>query len=130
MREQLEKKSLLTVTIEEDDVLWIKKEKEIWVNNRMFDIKYSRHENGAYTFTGLYDNDETMLVKQLHKSQQEENNAGNKMLLQLFRLLQTPCIHQPDIFFPGIGSAFLYWPTVNTSLPSQYIAITTPPPQA
>ncbi len=129
MQGQLEKKNLITITLQDNKIKWIKKGKEVWINNKMFDIKSLHHENGVYTLTGLYDNDETLLVTQLHKNQQDENTSGNKILFQLFRLLHTPFIQQPAAYFPGQPSALQYRPDKNISLPTQYIPLSTPPPQ-
>lgn len=129
MKERMEEQWLLTVTVSENDINWVKPGKEIWLNNRMFDIKSSSNENGIYTFTGLYDDDETRLVKQLQINQQE-NSAGNKVLAQLFQLLMSPYdnLSLQLTFYKKIKTEFLL--TATPRLSTQSISIITPPPQA
>ena len=128
MKDRLEEQWLLTVSVFQEDVHWIKPGKEIWLKGRMFDIKSSNIKNGTYTFTGLYDEDETMLVKQLQKNQ-PENTAGNKVLAQLFQLLMSPIDYfsLPLTFTKKIQTEFLATATPLLSTP--FISIITPPPQ-
>ena len=128
MKERLEKQLLHTIVVAENDIHWLKAEKEIWLNNRMFDIKSSCHKNGQYLLTGLYDDDETLLVKQLQKKQQQENNSDNKILLQLLQLFPVSYEIPADEFlvFLVISRQF---PENNFLICSHYLSIITPPPQ-
>lgn len=85
MKERLKNQPLQTVTLSENAVVWMDKH-EIWVNNSMFDIHSKKLENGIYTFTGLYDNDETELVMKQQENT-EEDKQQNKLLTQFFKLL-------------------------------------------
>jgi len=79
MEEALEKTATLqTIILPEQEVIW-KDKHEIWVNEQMFDISSKKLENGVYTFTGLYDRDETLLVKQ-EKESSGKNALENKKL--------------------------------------------------
>lgn len=71
MKQELKYQTLQTVIVSENEVVWMDKH-EIWVNNSMFDIHTKKLESGIYTFTGLYDKDETMLVEM-------ERNAAGKI---------------------------------------------------
>jgi hypothetical protein len=129
MKEKLEQSHLVTVAIHKKDIHWIKENKEIWLNNKMFDIKSSRIENGNYIFTGLYDDDETVLAKQFQKNKQQENNSGNKLVVQLFQLLMAPCdnLQSENAFYISKTNSLI--PGLAPSLSEQYISISTPPPQ-
>lgn len=61
---------------------------EIWVNEHMFDIHSKKLENGTYTFTGLYDEEETRLVKK-HKDATEKNSGESQLLTRLIVWLHT-----------------------------------------
>ena len=129
MKERLETQLLRTITVAKNDVHWVKDEKEIWVNGRMFDIKSSHLQNGVYVFSGLYDEEETALLEQLQKDQQN-NNSNSKQLVQLFQLLQSFYNNpQEEIVSPGNipGSKFI---PEASPLASQFMSIFTPPPQA
>lgn len=129
MKRRLETQFLHTISVAENDIQWIKNGKEIWVNGRMFDIKSSSLRNGVYVFSGLYDEEETALLEQLQKDQQN-NNANSKQLVQLFQLLQSfyndP---QEEIVSPENIPGTKFIPDASP-LASQFISIFTPPPQA
>ena len=85
MKHRLESKMLHTVTLAEKNVQWIKERKEILINGRMFDIKRSEHkDNGKIIFTGLYDDDETLLVNQAKKNQQNDSNTRKQVISTVF----------------------------------------------
>ena len=128
MQERLETHFRRTITVAENDIHWIKDGKEIWVNGRMFDIKSSHLRDGIYVFSGLYDDEETILVEQFQKDQQN-NTANNKQLLQLFQLLQSFCNSpQAEIVSPENISGAKFIPDASP-LASQFISIFTPPPR-
>lgn len=81
MKEKLEQSLLQTITINEKDVVWMD-DHEIWVNEHMFDIHSKKLENGTYIFTGLYDEEETKLVK-THKAATEKNSKEGQLLTRL-----------------------------------------------
>lgn len=127
MKEKLEKENLQTITIAEDKVVWMDKH-EIWINNSMFDIHSKILKNGVYTFTGLYDEKETLLVEK-HKRSTEKNNNENKLISQLFKCMQ-------NIFAPGINidhetgtSNFHINIFLTPSLTDPFLGKLTPPPQ-
>lgn len=127
MKQKLESQSLQTLQLREDEVTWMD-EQEIWVHNSMFDIHTKKLERGVYTFTGLYDREETRLVE-LERNAAGKKKEENKLLVQLFKSLPGFCVQHN-----GITS--LTVPVTRSSpylsrLPvSQYREIPTPPPQA
>ncbi len=128
MKEQLEAQILQTVVIPGNEIVWVKDGKEIWVNGRMFDIRSTHLQNGLYVFRGLYDNDETSLLKQLQKDQQN-STSENKLLIQLFQFLQS-CYHNQQLE-PAFGENMdldrLF--TNTPSLHSGFLSFFSPPPQ-
>ncbi len=130
MRRRLESNMLHTITIAKKDVRWLKDGKEILINGRMFDIKSSKSAgDGKISFTGLYDDEETSLVKEISKNQQNENNAGGKLLAQLFQLLSSTFNNTAqEIFIPSLNSN--PFPVMAQQLPSRFKTILSPPPQA
>jgi len=130
MKEQLEKKMLHIIVLADDDVHWVKKEKEIWVDGKMFDIKTVYRHNGSTTFTGLFDEEETGLVKQLQANWKKKSSQDNKILAHLFNCLQ-------NVFFSSPGDKYIallsgkHFPGIAVpALACQYRDILTPPPQA
>ena len=130
MKERLESKMLHTVTLSENKVQWIKQGKEILINGRMFDIKRLEHsDNGKIIFTGLYDDDETLLVNRVKKNQQNDNSTGGRLLAQFFRLLQVTCDNTSVETFTLSFSNNNYFPGSEHRPTSPFITILTPPPQ-
>ena len=60
---------------------------EIWHNDHMFDISSKKLENGVYTFTGLYDEEETELVN-AKKESDEKNQEEQTLLIRFFKWVQ------------------------------------------
>ncbi|MGQ0740471.1 MAG: hypothetical protein ACT4OJ_15585 [Bacteroidota bacterium] len=130
MKEQLEEKMIHTIVLAEKDVKWFKPGKEIVVEGKMFDVKSVIHRNdGTVTFTGLFDEEETLLVKQMQQRQQEENTKGGKQIVQLLQQAQAlPEESTADECAWRIISASLF-AFYSPSLPKAYTTILTPPPQ-
>ena len=101
---------------------------EIWVNEHMFDIRTKKLENGIYTFAGLYDEQETNLVKK-HKDTTEKNNEENQVLSSLFQLLHSAFIE--DEANSPITALIIteYSPLILQHISSPFKNILTPPPQ-
>jgi len=129
MKRQLENKMLHTIMLAENEVHWLKEGKEILINGRMFDIKsFHPAGNGKIIFSGLYDDDETALVTQMSKNQQNENKAGGKLLAQLFQLLQSSCNNTAtEVFIPSFNKN--HFPGLEKHLTTPFITIISPPPQ-
>jgi hypothetical protein len=129
MQERLETQLLHTISVAESDIQWIRDGKEIWVDGQMFDIRSFHLKDGKYLLSGLYDKEETALLEQIQKNEQN-NTTNSKQLLQLFQLLQS-FYNSPQAEmissanFPGMKVI----PDASP-LTSQYISIFTPPPQA
>ena len=128
MKEKLETSLLQTITINEKEVVWMD-DHEIWVNEHMFDIQTKKLENGMYTFTGLYDEEETTLVKK-DKDTTEKNNEENQLLLSLFELLETTFIENEANSLLTDLTIIEYRPLILQHMSSPFINILTPPPQA
>jgi hypothetical protein len=127
MREKLEQENLQTLVLHESQFEWIE-DHEIRVNGMMFDIRSVNQSNGIYTFSGHYDEDETLLVNQ-HNEGMSKNNTGNKFFSQLLKSFF-------NIYFvpPGMQPVFSgelnHVPDASVAkLSSVFICIITPPPQ-
>jgi hypothetical protein len=129
MKERLEKQVLHQVIIAENKIQWVKESKEMILDGKMFDIKSIRLENGVYHISGLYDDEETFLVKQLEKQQQSNTTSGNKILVQFIQLFQSNLSQDfnTEPLFPILSN--------NHSVEKDWrlapgsVAVLTPPPQ-
>jgi hypothetical protein len=126
MEKEMESGQLQTVMVPEKEVIWMDRH-EIWVNNSMFDIHSKKLENGVYTFTGLYDEEETLLVKKESESAGETNEETN-MLTQLFKSLPEFCNQHKDIF-TSLSLQDPYRSYIGFYYTHPFREILTPPPQ-
>ncbi|MBI5857791.1 MAG: hypothetical protein HZB42_09070 [Sphingobacteriales bacterium] len=120
---------LHTITLDKKEVHWIKADKEIMVDGKMFDIKSISIKGNKITFSGLYDDDETELMARFKKDHQN-NFPGTTQLTQLFQLLQslyknptTDELSIPVFLRKELTGRFTFFPS------SPFISIITPPPQ-
>ena len=131
MKKQLEENRLHHLVLSKHDLHWVKPGREILVEDKMFDIKTIEYrENNTVFITGLFDHEETLLVRQMQKDFEKENSRNNRQLVQFFQLLQALPDAQPDQYqIPELLLSHRYFfnPTL---LPSPYKLILTPPPQS
>jgi hypothetical protein len=66
MKEKLANSSLQTIGINEINSSWIKINEEISIEGKLFDVKSVKVLNGITMVTGLYDNDENILLELLN----------------------------------------------------------------
>jgi hypothetical protein len=130
MKEEMEKQCLHTITLQQQEFHWVEEGKELWVNNRLFDVKSFHVENGTYSFTGLYDEEETSLVKSLQQNEGQRNTPENKLLTEFFQLLNAPPPGDPTGYFGPSGILTTKFPDKKALLTTRHIATTTPPPKA
>ena len=127
MKEKLEKEFLQTIVVPKKEVTWVKYNKEIKIEDNLFDVKSFSEKNGLCFFIGLFDAEETALNDLLEK---DADDKTENELMQLFQWLQSPCtalsIDTPLItnyskptFFP-----------ILLHISSPFRNIPTPPPQS
>lgn len=74
MIEKLENNSLHTISIALADINWIKKNKEVMVDGKLFDVKSWEIIDGQAKLTGLFDDEETNLAKEFNSTMHQNNN--------------------------------------------------------
>jgi len=130
MKHRMEEQSLHTVVLADQDINWVKKDKEILVGDKLFDIEFIQHANGSTTFYGLYDEEETHL-KSLFNENWKKNMAGqNKILIQFFQLLQGNFYDQPDAGVLVADKLPYIKTPASPKIINPFRSILTPPPQA
>ena len=130
MEEAIEEHVLYSINVAEKKVHWIEKGKEIIIDGRMFDIKTLKFKDGVYTFTGLFDDEETLLVKQLEEKHKGGSVSDNKMMTLLFQWLRSVFneTHKENVSAANLLSQQFF---ISNKMPvlSQFISILTPPPR-
>jgi hypothetical protein len=130
MKEKLEQEMLHTILIPEAEVQWMKYKKEIRFGNKMFDVESFTVKDGQYIFKGLYDDDETALNSYFEKNTHQKNEKGYQVLTTLFQLLQNVYSVNSSETLTSQNISKEYSPLILQHIPSPFINILTPPPQA
>jgi hypothetical protein len=127
MEEKLEKSFLQTIRLKKEDLVWVKKGKEIRIGNHLFDIKSIKENNGVCEIKGLYDQDEDLLHEQLDESQRNTDQQSQKSLLSFFFQLYTAL---ENTLYEKINTPTLSEHSYHFSfnLPSPSLDLITPPP--
>jgi len=126
MLHRMEKESLQTLHLKKGELVWFKKNKELLVDGKLFDVKSIRFENEMAIVKGLYDHKEDELVYNIRNHQTEKKEAAG---LKLSHLPLFP-IRSHSFRFPFVKGSkptpMLTFPHILTNpLPVQ-----TPPPDA
>jgi len=99
--ERLERNHLEVLHIPAKNILWTKQGKEIIINNRLFDVKEFSRNTKEIVVTGIYDEVETTLEKQMTGLWQQQQSKQGIILFKYFQLLAQS--HLPQAFLqPGI----------------------------
>mgnify|MGYP006915403647 CR=1 FL=1 len=77
MLEKMEKTALISIRVKSNNIQWIKPGKECVIAGEMFDVKQIKQEGNALVLTGLFDEQEQQIRKQLltQTKQQQNNNC-------------------------------------------------------
>lgn len=132
MEEKLEKQYMQTVRVPLKYVKWYKKDKEVIIDGKLFDIKSIDIENEIAVFKGLFDEKETLLKEKItqFQSQQEKNKEHTATVTTIVSILLfyeencTPILHSSMI------TARNYAGNTSPFLISSCIATPAPPPKA
>lgn len=127
MRKELDRQSLVTIKVDQENFSWIDEGREMMIGGRMFDVKSFELENGVYTVNGLFDDEETALLKRMQENREDETSNGNNVLAEFFGLEGTNDQQLGDDL-PIYTTRKLY-PSYITSTSIKHVAIITPPPR-
>ncbi|MFZ1305159.1 MAG: hypothetical protein WAT20_09435 [Ferruginibacter sp.] len=92
--EKFSKEILQTITVATSAVYWVKPEKEILFNGKLFDVKSYSKNGSSLSLTGFFDHKEDKLVQQIVKLALQKNQFGSP--------LSEPAIK--FLFFPAYAS--------------------------
>ncbi len=129
MREKLEEQLLCTIVLTKSEVDWVKYNKEIRVDNKLFDIKSFTVKNGHYVFIGLFDEDETALNKTFNNDLNEKEEQEDQLLETLSQLLESVYSNNPSDALVINNEMEKHAHPILLNIPSPIKNILTPPPQ-
>ena len=131
MEEKLEKEHIQIVHIPVNEIQWHKKNKEIIIDGKLFDVKSIILVNGVAECKGLFDEKETSIKKRINQLQQQQEkdnpltiSAAKFFSLVLFRedrlTYSFPCCLFPPSVYNSCADDLLIY--TNLTIP-------TPPPK-
>jgi len=87
--EKLEKSSLIKVRIAKNKINWVEKERELRINNALFDVKsYTTLPSGDIVCIGIYDSAEDAIIASTAKLFDQKNSKTTKWLVtKIFTLV-------------------------------------------
>jgi hypothetical protein len=89
VKERLENACIKTISQPLSNVIWVKQNKEISINGKLFDVKSFIIKGATVVFTGVYDEDEDDLNKSLENFVHKKNNPTspiNTLVAKFFSL--------------------------------------------
>lgn len=128
MKDELKRQELVTVIVPEQDISWREYGEELVLENgKYFDVKYYSLKDGYYILTGLYDEKEAYISRQL-QVKGEESTSGNKLAETMPFLYDVYFENsEPALITPIPGADFFNDYTVPLSL--RVRAVHSPPPR-
>jgi hypothetical protein len=122
----MESHVLETLTLRTEAVVWEKKNKELNIGGRLFDVKVISESEGIYTVTGFYDDTETGIV---HLLSYLTGKGKESALLQL--VLAVQCFFIPLILFAFLlpTQRHVYHDLLRFLLTAPYRHLAERPPQ-
>jgi len=88
--ERLEKESLQTIKIQRHNICWVKKDKEILIEGKLFDVKSFKPAGNYFLVTGFFDHQEAKLVQQIKDLAQQKNESGSPFSKLSLKFLFSP----------------------------------------
>lgn len=123
--ERMETESIQTITVKVEDVIWKEEGREVTIRGEYFDLVSWTLNNGTYTFTGVFDEEETAVNKLLEKQNFSENIIIRLLIIgQCFASLIFFLLN--DFKFTGKQRKFQYFFTGYKFL---FLKIIAPPPR-
>lgn len=77
--EKFSKEILQTITVSTSAIYWVKPEKEILFNGKLFDVKSYSKNGSSLSLTGFFDHKEDKLVQQIVKLALQKNQSGSPL---------------------------------------------------
>jgi hypothetical protein len=133
MIEKLEKENIQTLHLPSDKINWYKKNLELIIDGKMFDVKTIQKQGDEYFITGLFDEMETTLNNQLamtHEQGNQHTNNSNQLFQVCLGLIAIQpahgdtCINEDLLISsPGIID-------FTTPLLTKHRVVFSPPPES
>lgn len=124
--------SMQTLTIQHEDLHWVKPGKEIILDGKLFDVKSILSIDGAVVVTGFFDEKETELVRQMNRISETQSGNQHSMNSITAKFLLLPVFSDFEEFSDSrlIRYSALNYHTYSESIPDKYARTILQPPKA
>ena len=121
-----------TIRVRKSDLIWIKKNKEIVVNGKMFDIKKIKDIGNYLEITGYYDEAEDKLFSFFYSlfSEDDSNGVQAVKLLSFVFFQDEVNHHNSTDFLQATGCKNKYFLAIEPDLLRRSLDIISPPPNS
>lgn len=132
MENKLEQGSLQKLVLKFNEFQWMKKDKEILIAGKFFDIKSYRIVNNTLEVTGIFDHEESKLHAKYTRLIMPGKDHATPYHSIILKLIFTSTIHSnttnilPPVFHIIAGRGSM----IEQLLINPYHAVVTPPPKA
>jgi len=97
-RARFETEILITIKISPEKLYWIKHEKEILVDGKMFDVKSYHKEGDQISLTGFFDHKEEKMVSHMNNLLHQKDKPASPYGHATIKFLIFPLYHEPATF--------------------------------
>lgn len=128
--EELEHAKLIQVKVSRSSINWIKEGKELLIDGNLFDVKSIEEKYDQVILTGLYDHEETAIIKAINGQTATGQDAKQLRTTFIYTLLMGLSIPVEQLDTVTYLPSFLFLHPSNTPLHlSPILDQLTPPPQ-
>jgi hypothetical protein len=128
LEERFEQQKAVNLVLAESDLIWVKPGREILVNGEMFDIKTIRYAKGQAQITGIFDQEETEIMRLLKGSANPLKNEQSivHLFAWVLQFVATGCTISFQFWLEEVRNFLSF---VLTPYNSPYLSLLVPPPQ-
>jgi hypothetical protein len=129
LEERLEAGLLKTIFVPKDEWQPLNRH-EILLHEKLFDVKAVQEQATGFMVTGVFDEDETLVLQQIAHACKQKNAKEDPVYAQFFQLLQGLFLQPEDTQLKLAAPVVKLFQNPITALPLSCLQIVSPPPQS
>ncbi|WP_156123537.1 hypothetical protein [Flavihumibacter sp. ZG627] len=131
MEKKLQGAEIVTIKIKKGALVWYKKDKEIIIDDQLFDVLSIRADGDILLVNGLFDPKESKLqMKAIRLLDKEQKESGRSLsgIVKMFQIAAFLPLDERDIEFEIIYRKSKL-PTLTEAIEHCFMAVASPPPK-
>ena len=97
-KQRFDTELMQTITVAAEKLVWVKAEKEILINNKLFDVNFFEKIGTNIVLTGFYDHKEDKLVKHIKDFNEQKNDTSSPINQLTVKFLFYPKYNEVNSF--------------------------------